>query len=392
MSLDFSAVVAAAQIDAAASSKLAQTEAEASRTLLEELPILAKVIGSATAERRKRLHALERIASALVVVARSGSAGIQKVTARFDTSIVDHIVAFCKEDHALADVAVQGNALSLLSNLTYLGELELVVHSGAPSLYVTLLTSPDTPEQIVDYAVAGLGNLMATPFGAASLTDDERASVVGVLEELVEAGSEQQRTRAQMALKNMRLRDADRKSDKARNAKAVARARRSGQKGKTKAMAKRTSFLSRGTSKGKQHAPAKLDEKERAKVHPIARRLVLRPAFSPAADHEFPPSAPPASCPPPTALPVNGRLWSSPESSCCATRPWSRCNAKPAGEVTRGHHWSSGVISLLIWKAASVASGVGQPCLLLTSQQASLTTHHVIRKAHRIPYHPPPTA
>lgn len=216
-------LVTAAQIEAQAAMLVSSTEVDATRTLLEDLPFLAETISSGSADQYTRLAALKRIASSLVTLASSGD---ELVTSRFDTSIVDRIVAYCQEEASLTSVAIQGNGLSLLSNLTYLGELELVVHSGAPSLYVTLLTAQSTPQDIFEYAAMALGNLTATSFGLAALSKNEYASVVGVLEALLEDGDLSQRAGAVMAMKNIRIRKRDHHVEQVRQMKAVAKSRK----------------------------------------------------------------------------------------------------------------------------------------------------------------------
>ena len=103
---------------------------------------------------------------------------------------------------------VIGNAFSLLSNLIFLGDIELVVQSGAPSLFVELLCSDAVPRDVHAYAAAALGNLTADPYGASCFTREEQDRVIVALEVLLERRDTNVhlRTNATRAIKNLQLR------------------------------------------------------------------------------------------------------------------------------------------------------------------------------------------
>ena len=200
--------VQAAKVDAIVEKHVVATETEASRVLLVDLPFLTETIGSKTAKRHTRIAALVKISSSLAALAHAGDS---LVSSRFDTTAVSTIVLFCREEESKPDVNVIGNAFSLLSNLMYLGDFELVVQSGAPSLFVELVCSDAVPRDVHAYAAAALGNLTADPYGASCFTREEQERVIVALEVLLERRDTnvQLRTNATRAIKNLQLRQSN---------------------------------------------------------------------------------------------------------------------------------------------------------------------------------------
>lgn len=155
--------------------------------LIEDLPKISDTIRDKSLKQQARGKAIARLSHALAYVAETQELIL---LSQFDkTDVLGAIVSLCHEASAGgSDLFILGNGLSVLSNVAFMNQTELVTKAGAASLLVRLLYHEKPSAQVCLYAIQTLSNLVADPIGVSAFTLEERAQVLAGLEWLSATG------------------------------------------------------------------------------------------------------------------------------------------------------------------------------------------------------------